>query len=154
MRLSISKSKNSASLYVIKSTYENGVHSSKIVEKLGTYDELKEKLGGQDPIDWAKEYITKLNEEEKLNKREVLVKYSPVKVIDKGQQRLFNGGYLFLQKIYHELKLDKMCRDIAKKYKFSYDLDSILSRLIYGRVIYPSSKLSTYQLSSRFMEQP
>jgi hypothetical protein len=154
MRLSISKSKNSASLYVIKSTYENGVHSSKIVEKLGTYDELLEKLGGQDPIEWAKEYIAKLNEEEKLNKREVLVKYSPVKIIDKGEQRSFNGGYLFLQKIYHELRLDKMCRDIAKKYKFCYDLDSILSRLVYARVIYPSSKLSTYQLSSRFMEQP
>ena len=129
MRLKISRSKNAASLYVIKSTYVNGVHSSKIVEKLGTYDELKKKLGGQDPIEWAKEYIAKLNEEEKLNKRDVLVKYSPIKTIDKGQQRLFNGGYLFLQKIYHELKLDKMCRAISKKYKFSYDLDSILSRL-------------------------
>ena len=154
MRLSISKSKNSTSLYVIKSTYENGIHSSKVVESLGTVEELNKKLDGRDPIEWAKEYIAKLNEKEKLNKREVLVKYSPVKIIDKGQQRLFNGGYLFLQKIYHELKLDKMCWAIAKKYNFSYDLNSILSRLVYARVIYPSSKLSTYQLSSRFMEQP
>jgi len=82
------------------------------------------------------------------------VPYSPNKLIPKGEQRSFNGGYLFLQKIYHELKLDKICRDIAKKYKFSYDLDSILSRLVYARIIYPSSKLSTYQISSRFMEQP
>ncbi len=111
-------------------------------------------MGGQDPYEWAKEYIAELNEQEKENKREVLVMYSPIKIIDKDQQHLFNGGYLFLQKIYHELKLDKMCQTIAKKYKFSYDLDSILSRLIYARVIYPSSKLSTYQLSSRFMEQP
>ncbi len=154
MRLKVSKSKNAASLYVIKSTYINGVHSSKIVEKLGTYDDLKEKLGGQDPYEWARGYIAKLNEEEKLGKREVLVKYSPVKVINKGEQRLFNGGYLFLQKIYHELGLDKICRDITKKYKFSYDLNSILSRLIYARVIYPASKLSTYHLSSKFMEQP
>ena len=43
MRLKISKSKNSASLYVIKSTYINKVHSTKIVEKLGTYDELKKR---------------------------------------------------------------------------------------------------------------
>ncbi len=154
MRLKVSKSKNAASLYVIKSTYINGVHSSKIVEKLGTYDELLEKLGGQDPYEWAEEYIAELNKQEKENKRKIMVPYSPNKLIPKGEQRLFNGGYLFLQKIYHELKLDKMCRDIAKKYKFSYDLDSILSRLIYARVIYPSSKLSTYQLSSRFMEQP
>ncbi|MGI6436238.1 MAG: IS1634 family transposase [Syntrophomonadaceae bacterium] len=154
MRLKVSKSKNAASLYVIKSTYVNGVHSSKIVEKLGTYDELKEKLGGQDPYEWAKEYIAELNKQEKENKCKIMVPYSPNKLIPKGEQHSFNGGYLFLQKIYHELKLDKMSRDIAKKYKFSYDLDSILSRLIYGRIIYPSSKLSTYQLSSRFMEQP
>ena len=49
MRLSISKSKNSTSLYVIKSIYENGRHSTKIVEKLGTVKELEEKLNGQDP---------------------------------------------------------------------------------------------------------
>lgn len=154
MRLKVSKSKNAASLYVIRSTYINGIHSSKIVEKLGTYDELLNKLEGRDPYEWAKEYIAKLNEEEKLNKREVLVKHSPVKLIPKDEQRSFNGGYLFLQKIYHELKLDKMCRTISKKYKFEYDLDSILSRLIYARVIYPSSKLSTFQLSARFMEPP
>ena len=39
MRLSVSKSKNSTSLYVIKSTYKNGVRSSKVVEKLGTVNE-------------------------------------------------------------------------------------------------------------------
>ena len=36
-------------------------HSSKIVEKLGTYAELQEKLNGEDPIVWAKAYIQKLN---------------------------------------------------------------------------------------------
>jgi hypothetical protein len=54
MRLSISKSKNSTSLYIIKSTYENGVRSSKVVEKLGTVKDLSKKLNGQDPIEWAK----------------------------------------------------------------------------------------------------
>lgn len=154
MRLKVSKSKNAASLYVIKSTYVNGVHSSKIVEKLGTYDELLEKLGGRDPYEWANEYIAELNKLEKENKRKIMVPYSPNLLIPKDEQRSFNGGYLFLQKIYYELKLDKMCRDIAKKYKFSYDLNSILSRLIYARILYPSSKHSTYHLSSRFIEQP
>ncbi len=154
MRLSISKSKNSASLYVIKSTYENGVHSTKIVEKLGTYDELKKKLDGQDPIEWAKKYIEELNKKEKEEKREVLVKYSPTKLINKNEQRSFNGGYLFLQKIYHELGIHKICKEISQKYKFDFDLDSILSRLIYGRVIFPSSKLATCELSKKFLEQP
>uniref|UniRef100_A0A7C4XU36 IS1634 family transposase n=1 Tax=candidate division WWE3 bacterium TaxID=2053526 RepID=A0A7C4XU36_UNCKA len=154
MRLGISKSQNSTSLYVIKSTYENKKHSTRIVEKLGTYEELLKKLNGQDPIEWAKKYIEELNKKEKEEKRDVLVKYSQSKIISKDEQRSFNGGYLFLQKIYHELKLDKICKDISLKYKFDFDLDSILSRLIYGRVIFPSSKLSTNELSKRFIEQP
>ena len=154
MRLSISKSKNSTSLYVIKSTYENGLHSSKIVEKLGTVNELSKKLNGQDPIEWAKKYIEELNKKEKEEKHEVLVKYSPSKVITKDEQRIFNGGYLFLQQIYYQLGLNKICKVILEKYKVTYNLNSILSRLIYGRIIFPSSKLATYQLSTRFIEQP
>lgn len=154
MRLSVSKSKNSTSLYVIKSTYENKKHSTKIVEKLGTIQELNTKLNGQDPMEWATKYIEELNKQEKEGKREVLVKYSPSKLINKNEQRAFNGGYLFLQKIYHELGLHKICKGISQKYKFDFDLDSILSRLIYGRVIFPSSKLATCELSGKFLEQP
>jgi len=154
MRLGMSKSKNSTSLYVIKSTYQKYVHSSKIVEKLGTVDELSKKLNGEDPIVWAKKYIEELNKKEKEESREVIVKYSPAKIIDKDKQHSFNGGYLFLQKIYYELGLHKICKEISQKYKFDFDLNSILSRLIYARVIFPSSKLATYQLSSKFIEQP
>lgn len=154
MRLKISKSKNSASLYVIKSTYKNGKHSSKIVEKLGTYDELLKTLNGQDPIEWAKQYIDELNQKEKEDKRKIMVQYSPTKLIEKDQQHSFNGGYLFLQQIYYELNLQKICRQISDKYKFSFNLNSILSRLIYGRIIFPSSKLATHHLSSKFIEQP
>ncbi|MGB9840986.1 IS1634 family transposase [Thermovenabulum sp.] len=154
MRLCISKSKNSASLYITKSIYENGRRTTKVVEKLGTYAELKEKLGDQDPIEWAKKYIEELNRKEKEENKDIIVKYSPSKVIAKGEQRLFNGGYLFLQKIYHELKLNKLCKEISLKYKFTFNLNSVLSRLLYARIIYPSSKLATFQLSTRFIEQP
>ena len=154
MRLKITKSKNAASFYVIKSTYKNGKHSSKIVEKLGTYDELLKTLNGQDPIEWAKKYIDELNQKEKEDKRKIMVQYSPTKLIEKDQQYSFNGGYLFLQQIYYELNLHKICRHISDKYKFSFNLNSILSRLVYGRIIFPSSKLATHQLSSKFIEQP
>lgn len=154
MRLKISKSKNSASLYVMKSTYINKVHSTKIVEKLGTYAELKEKLDGQDPIEWANEYIQELNRKEKEEKREIKLKFSPAKHIIKGDKRAFNGGYLFLQKIYCELGIAKVCKDISQRHKFRFNLDSILSRLIFGRVIYPSSKLATYELAQNFIQQP
>ncbi|EHQ91217.1 IS1634 family transposase [Desulfosporosinus youngiae] len=153
MRLKITKSKNASSLYVIQSTYENKKHSSKIVEKLGTYDELQKKLNGEDPIEWAKKYIEELNKKEKENNREVLIKCFPSKLISKDDQRSFNGGYLFLQHIYHELNLHKVSAAISKKYRFSFDLNAILSRLLYGRILFPSSKLATYKLSSKFVEQ-
>lgn len=154
MKLLLSKSKNATSIYVAKSIYVNQKHSTKIVEKLGTVAELEKKLNGEDPIEWAKKYIRDLNQKEKEGARDILVKYSSSKLIDKDEQRSFNGGYLFLQKIYHQLGLDKLCSDISDKYKFTFDLNSILSRLIYGRVIYPSSKLATCELSKRFIEQP
>jgi len=154
MRLSISKSPNATSYYVIKDYYDNGKRTSKIVEKLGTEKELKEKLGNQDPIEWAKQYIEELNKREKEEKREVLVKYSPTKLISKDDQHSFNGGYVFLQQIYHELGLHKICKEISRKYRFEFNLDSILSRLVYGRIIFPSSKLATCQLSTKFIEQP
>ena len=73
MRLSVTKSKNAASLYVIKSVYNSRTQSnySKIVEKLGTEAELREKLNGADPYEWAKEYIKELNKKEKEEKRSV-----------------------------------------------------------------------------------
>jgi transposase len=154
MRLSFSKSKNATSLYVIKDVNKNNKRTTKIVERLGTLKELEKKLNGQDPIEWAKNYIDELNKKEKEEKREILVKYSPIKQIPKDEQRSFNGGYLFLQKIYYELGLHKICKEILHKYKFNFDLNSILSRLIYGRVIFPSSKLATCQLSKNFIEQP
>lgn len=154
IRLKVSKSKNAASLYVIKSTYINGVHSSKIVEKLGTYDELIKKLNGKDPYEWAKKYIEELNKKEKEATCEVIVKYSPTKVIAKDEQSSFNGGYLFLQQIYYELGLHKICKEISEKYKFTFDLNSILSRSIYGRILFPSSKLATCRLAKKLIEQP
>ena len=154
MKLTISKSKNASSLYVTKSIYVNGVHTSKIVEKLGTYADLERKLNGEDPIEWAKAYVAELTRKEKEEKREVLVRYSPAKQIAKDEQKSFNGGYLFLQQIYHQLGLSKISKAISDKYKFTYNLDSVLSRLVYSRIIFPASKLATCEQSKLFMEQP
>jgi len=138
MRLSKSVSPNATSLYVIRSVTVDGKRTSKTVEKLGTVKELEQKLGGRDPIEWAKEYVKKLNEQEKAGNLEVTARFSPSKMLPKGNEVLFNGGYLFLKSIYHDLGLDRICSKIAEDGKFSYDLDSILSRLIYTRILYPS----------------
>jgi transposase len=156
VRLKVTKSKNAASLYVIKSVYNSKTqsNSSVIVEKLGTEAELREKLSGQDPYGWANNYIDELNRKEKEQKREVIVKYSQSKLIHKGEKRSFNGGYLFLQQLYHQLGLHRICKQISNNYKFTFNLNSILSRLIYGRILFPSSKLNTYQEAKSLLEQP
>lgn len=154
MRLKQSKSKNATSLYVIKDITVNGKRTSKIVKKLGTVKELKTKLDGQDPIEWAKEHIKELNEMEKQGKLDISITYSNAKPIDKDKQVLFNGGYLFLQQIYHELGIHKIMSDIQDKYKFTYDLNDILAKLIYGRILFPRSKAATFELSKKFIEQP
>ena len=153
MRLNIVKSKNAQQFYVIKSfRAENGKSTSKIVEKLGSYDTLSRLH--EDPIAWAKEYVAELNRQEKEKKNSISVKFFPAKQIESEHRTLYEGGYLFLQKIYHELRLDYICRKIKAKYKFEYNLDEILSRLIYGRILEPSSKLSTYEYSSHLLEKP
>ena len=156
MRLNVTKSKNAASLYVVKSVYNPKTQSntSKIVEKLGTEAELREKLNGQDPYEWARQYIKELNEKEKENRRPVILTKTPSKLIDKGGQSSYNGGYLFLQRLYHDLGLHEVCRSISSRYKFTFNLDSILSRMVYGRILFPSSKLNTVQLSGTLLEPP
>lgn len=154
MRLKVSRSKNAASLYVTKTIYEGKKQRTITVEKLGTEKDLREKLNGADPYEWARQYIEKLNLEEKKLHREIILKFKQSKLIPLNEQRLFNGGYLFLQQLYHCLGLPKICSNISSKHKFTYDLDSVLSRLIYGRILYPSSKLNTFEESGKLLEPP
>lgn len=155
MRLSLVKSKNTTQFYVIKSYRDkNGKNTSKIIEKLGNTEEVTKKAKGKDPIFWAKKYIEGLNKAEKENNLKILIEKSTSTLIPKNEQNLFNCGYLFLEKIYYELGINRICRTINEKYKFEYDLNNILSRLLYGRIIFPASKLATRELSNKFIEQP
>lgn len=154
MRLKVSRSKNAASLYVTKTIYEGKKQRTITVEKLGTEKELREKLNGADLYEWARQYIERLNQQEKMQQREVIVKFKQSKRLTKDQQHLFYGGYLFLQQLYHFLGFDRICSDISKEYKFTYNLDAILSRLLYGRILFPSSKLNTFQEAQKLLEQP
>lgn len=154
MRLRISKSKNVKIFYVIKTIYVDGRQKTKTVERLGTEKEILKKSNGLSAEEWAKKYIENLNSNEKQNKIKIIKEFSNSKQLPLNIKSSFNGGYLFLQKIYKELKLDKICKQISKKYKFEYDLDSILSRLIYTRILEPSSKLSSFESSKNFLEQP
>ena len=74
--------------------------------------------------------------------------------LDYDKQTFFRGGYLFPQSIYYELQLNKICRKLKQKYKFKYDINAILSDLIYARILDPCSKRSSYKTASEFLEKP
>ena len=155
MRLKITKTNSDTNYYVIKDIKTpSGKRTTMIYEKLGNEQDLLKKSNGEDVLEWIKKYIKDLNEKEKEHKNDILIKKSPSKIIPKDEQLCFNVGYVFLQDIYHSLRLDNICNEISTKYKFNYDLDNILSRLIYSRIIYPSSKLATFELSKKYIEPP
>lgn len=155
MKLTISRSKNAESYYVQKSyRTDSGKSSTRTVERLGTIEEVKARFGEENTMEAVKAYIRELTKADKEQSRDVLVKLSQGKMIRKGERRCFNGGYLFLQKVYHELGLDRICERLERKHRNKYDLDGILSMLLYTRILYPGSKLSSLEDAGRFIEQP
>lgn len=154
MRLSYSKSKNSTLFYIIKDYTKNGKRSTKIVHKIGNLEKVKEMSGNQDYNEWLKEYVKNYNEKHIDKKEEIIIKKHIGKQIPKNTKSLFDVGHLFLENIYYNLKLDEICNVISDKYRFKFNLNDILSYLIYGRIIYPSSKLKTHELSKRFLNSP
>ena len=155
MKLTISKSKN-ATLYYVQKSYrtDSGKSSTRTVERLGTIEEVKSRFGEENTLEAVKKYIKELTVADKELRRDVTIKLSQDKIIKNNEQRSYNGGYLFLQKIYHELGIDRICGKIEKKHRNKYDLDEILQMLLYTRILYPGSKLSSLEDAKRFIEQP
>ena len=154
MRIRTTKTTNTVQYAIIKDITKNGKRTTCIFENLGTLDKIKQRAGNEEPLLWLKNYVQELNIKEKENKIPVLIKKDPSKVIEKNVQSSFNVGYLFLQNIYYKLKLDKICNKITEQHQFKFDLNDILSKLIYSRIIFPASKLKTLELSKKFLEQP
>ena len=154
MKVSVSKSKNQTIYYLSKSVWANGKSTTKTIEKIGSYDEIKKICGDMEPLEWAKQYAAKRSAEEKASKNDIIIKYSSSSRIEKGICRSVNIGYLFLKDIYYDLGINSICTQIAEKYKFEFDLNDILSMLVFSRVIYPGSKRSSLDLSQKFLEKP
>ena len=153
MRLKISKSKNTILFYIIKDYTRNGKRSTKIVKRIGNLEDVKTMAGDTDYKEWLKEYVRGFNEKHGRNEV-VLIKKNTRKIIKKDINNSFNVGYLFLEKIYNELNIKDICENIQNKYQFHFDLNEILSYLVYARIIYPSSKLETFKQCQNFIEQP
>ena len=74
--------------------------------------------------------------------------------LDYGVQKFYRGGYLFPQSVYYGMQMHKLCRKLKAKYKFRYDINAILSDLVYARILEPSSKRSAFKTVSSFLEKP
>ena len=159
MKVMTSKSKNSESFYIAKSYINNeGRSTSKIIRKLGTLADLSAMLhtDRDGVMAWARAQA-RLETEKYKNETEdavVMIPFHSNRLLDYDRQKLFTGGYLFLQSVYYSLKLDSICRKIRNRHKFKFDLNAILSDLVYARVLDPSSKCSSFQAAQRFLEPP
>ncbi|NDO52035.1 IS1634 family transposase [Lachnospiraceae bacterium MD335] len=159
MNLHITKSKNAESFYIAKSYVKaNGSTSSAIVRKLGTLNQLIVEHGPtrDDVLAWAKNEVKLETERYKKEKeaKTVLIPFHADRQLDYDKQTFYRGGYLFLQSIYYGFQMNKTCRKLKAKYKFKYDINAILSDLIYARVLDPASKRSSFKSASEFMEKP
>ena len=158
MRVTTTKSKFSESFYINYAYIDkNGKSTSKIFKKLGTLNELKEKLGTDDRdevMKWAREQARIATEQHKAESETVLVPLSPKSLINLNERRSFNCGYLFLQKICSDLRIDNICRNIKGRHKFKYDIQAIVTDLVYARILNPSSKKSSYSYCQSLLEMP
>ena len=153
MRIMKGKSKD-PTYHVIQDIRRNGKRSTEIIENLGHASEICARYHVENADAWANAYIEKLRKEQGANDHKVLIPFNTDHLIEKGTQLSFNIGSLFLQRIYYQLGLPSICKKIKKTNSAEYDLDSILSRLLYGRILFPSSKLSCFEQSKTLMEQP
>lgn len=154
MKLSITHTKNNTYFYMVKSyRNNNGKSTSKIIEKLGTLEEVTLKANGEDPIIWAKNYIKKKTKEENENNAVYYEKLVENEELD-SSLKIYNIGYLFIKNIFYKLQLDELCDKIASENKFEYDMSKILQDLLYTRILCPSSKLSAFEEAKKFIEQP
>ena len=159
MRVTTSKSKNAESFYITKGYInDKGISTSVVVRKLGTLKELLLEHGPtrDDVMAWAKEEarIETLKYKKERESKAVQITFHSDRKLDYDKQVFYRGGYLFLQSIYYELQINKICRKLKSKYQFKYDINAILSDLIYTRILEPASKLSSYKIASEFLEKP
>ena len=155
MRLKKVTAKNGNTTYSIIRDYTNlkGKRTTCTYETLGNIDNLKKRFGEENTMKELEKYISELNNKIKANKEEMIfLELNPNKKIDKDVDRHFFIGHIFLRKIYYDLGIDSICENIKEKYKFTFDINSIVECLLFSRIIWPSSKLSTYKQSRNFID--
>ena len=156
MRIKKSKSKNSISYSIIKDYTKNGKRSTKIVNKIGNIKYVTSLAEAQNITieQWLKNYLNEYIKQHTEKNNKVIIEKHIGKIIPKNQKNTFNIGYLFLKNIYYDLKLNEICEHIENKYRFKFNLNDILSYIIYSRILFPASKVKTHELAKKFIYCP
>lgn len=156
MKLTISKSKNSEHLYISKSIRNGDKVTTKTFLKLGSMADLlpKHNNSREEVLSWAKQQVAFYTAQDNADSLDIHLKLSSASRISLDSLDTFSSGYLFLQDIFYDLKLHQICDTISSRHRFDFNLTDILSRLVYSRILNPSSKLSTFEYSKSFVESP
>lgn len=154
MRLGWTTGKYSITYRAVKTVRLNGKNKTQIVKSFGSEKYICETYGVSDAKAWAKEQVRLMNKAEQDDAAKFNIELCAGTDLPMDEQCRFNGGYLFLQDIYYDLGLHKICRAISRRHPFEYDLNDILSRLIYTRILFPASKRSSLEDAKRFIEPP
>ena len=125
---------------------ESGKIKHKTIKKLGFLDDLKKEY--EDSISHFKK-IAKQKSDDEI--REYTIKNLNTKLIDNVDSRK-NLGYVILKYIYNELNIPSFFKDKNKKLKVEYSLNDIFKLLVFSRILYPNSKLATYNNKNIFFD--
>ena len=158
MKLYYDKKSKDPTYYVQVGIRNGKKTTTKNVARIGKHSELLNIT--DDPLAYAKEQIVKYNEEAKKNINaimEVNVNFAEkIKATESSasSSTLKNIGYLYLEKLYRDLKLDMFFSKASKDRKFTFDPNVVNSFMVYSRILSPDSKLGTLGKLASFYEDP
>lgn len=146
-------------IYYIQQGIRNGKKTTtKTVHRIGKHSELIS-MGYDDPLQYAKDFLAKYNEDIKNKKIELthtidfLEKVKSTNDIA-SKSTSQNIGYFILQKIYYDLNLYTFFLEKSNGRKFTYDCNEINRFLTYDRILNPRSKLAVCNNLDSYYEQP
>lgn len=141
MRLSFSRTKNACSYYIIDSYRDlDGKVKTKVIEKLGTEKYIKETYGVEDAEKWCRQYLEtkRIEAEKQKQQRQRKISIDLFENLPKEEKSIvYNAGYLFIEKIYHEFGLELICKEIDAKYSHvkGFSLNKTLKALIFEKIL-------------------
>ena len=149
------KSKNPT--YFIQQGIRNGKKTTtRNVKVIGKHNDLLKIT--DDPLQYAKDMVKAYNDDIKNNKIKINISIDFDKQLsssDKISKSLnINIGYLYLQKIYHDLKIRDFFDDIVSRTKITYDVNEINRFVTFDRILEPRSKLGTFNHLDSYFEAP